>query len=119
MQIVTGIVVAYAVVVLVGAVVAFLRKVPRPPTLDQMTWILEVLLLVRGMIAVGQIVGGNKPVELETHIGYLISSVAILPVVLATVADDRDRWTSGVIAVAVLAIIVIEIRLQVTAATHA
>jgi hypothetical protein len=115
-QIVTAVLVAYAGLVLLGAVVAFIRKVPRPPTLDQMAWILEGALLIRAMLAVAALVNGDQPAQLSTHIGYVISSIVILPVALAAVADDRDRWTSAVIAVAVAAIIVIAIRLQVTAA---
>lgn len=97
----------------------FVRRLRRPPGLDKLVWGLEIALVLRAMIAVGEISTGDTPAHLTTHIGYLISSVAILPIALATVADDRDHWTSAVLAVTLLAVLVIVIRLQMTAGGHA
>jgi heme A synthase len=97
----------------------FVRRLRRPPGLDKLAWGLEIALVVRAMIAVAEIATGDKPPHLTTHIGYLISSVAILPIALAAVADERDHWTSAVLAVTVVAVLVVVIRLQMTAAGHA
>jgi hypothetical protein len=98
-QIVTAVIVAYAAIVLVGAVVAFLRKVPRPPTLDQLAWILEGALVVRATVDVAAMLHGDKPTEMSTHLGYLISSVVVLPVALA--ASPTSVTTDALHAVAV------------------
>jgi hypothetical protein len=101
------------------AVTLFARRLTRPPGLDKLTWALELLLIVRAMIGVGQLINGDEPEHLATYVGYLISSVAILPIALAAVADAKDHWTNAVLAVAIVAVVVVVIRLQMTATGHA
>jgi heme A synthase len=109
----------YAGVVAVVAVVLVIRRRPRPRWLDKGVLALEIALVGRAMVAVGEIASGDKPTHLSTHIGYLVASVAILPIAISTVADERDHRTSGVLAVAVVAVLVVVIRLQMTASGHA
>jgi cyanate permease len=110
---------AYAAMVGAVAVVLVVRRAVRPAWLDKGVLVLEIVLVVRAMIAVGEIVRGDQPTHLSTHVGYLIASVVIVPIATGAVADERDHWTSGVLAVAVIAVLVVVIRLQMTAAGHA
>jgi hypothetical protein len=86
----------------------------RPFFLDSMVYILEGALGIRAMLGVALMVSDRHDVPGVTHIAYLISSVAILPVILATLVDDRSRWSAAVIAVACLAILVIAVRINMT-----
>lgn len=91
----------------------------RPRWLDLAVRGLEAALVLRALVGVGQMLGGQQQVHSVTHIGYLISSVAILPLALESMEGDQSRWSAAVISVACLAVLVIAIRLQVTAGGHA
>ncbi|GAW48765.1 MULTISPECIES: hypothetical protein [unclassified Nocardioides] len=112
---ITVIVIGYAALVTVLALVVVLRRGDRPPWLDQMVWLLEVLLVVRGLAGLGTVFGDDPPDSLSTHVGYLVSSVCILPIAMKSVEGDRAVWSSGVVAVGALAVTVIAVRLQMTA----
>jgi hypothetical protein len=86
----------------------------RPFFLDSMVFILEGALAIRAMLGAASMLTGRHAVPGATHIAYLISSVAILPVVIATLIDDRSRWSAAVVAVTCLAILVIAVRIQMT-----
>ena len=74
---------------------------------------LEGALAIRAMIGVGQIVSGDEARSV-THIGYLVASVAVLPLVLNTLEGDRSKWSSAILGVAALVVLVVVLRLQVT-----
>ena len=74
---------------------------------------LEGVLAIRAMIGVGQLISGDEARSI-THIGYLVASVAVLPLVLSTLEGDRSKWSSAILAVACLVVSVVVIRLQVT-----
>ena len=48
------------------------------------------------MIGVAQIVSGDEAKSV-THIGYLVASVAVLPLVLNTLEGDRSKWSTAII----------------------
>jgi hypothetical protein len=112
---ITVIVIGYAVLVTVLALVVTLKRGERPAWLDQMVWLLEVLLVVRALAGIGTVTGDDPPDSMSTHVGYLVSSVCILPIAMRSIEGDRAVWSSGVIAVATLAATVIAVRLQMTA----
>jgi heme A synthase len=112
---ITIIVIGYAALVTLLALVVVLRRGDRPPWLDQMVWLLEVLLVVRGLAGLGTVFGDDPPDSMSTHVGYLISSVCILPIAMKSIEGDRAVWSSGVVAVGALAVTVIAVRLQMTA----
>jgi hypothetical protein len=105
---------AYAGLVTIIALVVALRRLRRPAWLDQMVWILEMLLVVRLVAGIGSMLGGQRPAEMAPHVGYLAASVCVLPIAMQAVAEERDTWASTVIAVAALAVAVIAVRLQMT-----
>jgi threonine/homoserine efflux transporter RhtA len=112
---ITWIVIGYAALVAVLALVVVLRRGERPGWLDQMTWMLEALLVVRGLAGLGTVLGDHPPASMSTHVGYLVASVCVLPIAMRSVEGDRAVWSSAVVAVAALAVAVIAVRLQMTA----
>jgi hypothetical protein len=112
---ISAIVIGYALLVTVLALVVTVRRVERPAWLDSMVWMLEVLLIVRALAGLGTVLGDDKPDSLATHVGYLVSSVCVLPIAMKSVEGDRALWSSAVVAVAALAVAVIAVRLQMTA----
>jgi hypothetical protein len=112
---VTWIVVGYAVLVAVLAVVVAVRRHERPSWLDQMVWMLELLLVVRALVGLGPLLGEDRPDSTSTYVGYLISSVCVLPIAMKSIEGDRAVWSSVVVAVAAVAIGVIAVRLEMTA----
>jgi hypothetical protein len=112
---ITLIVVGYAVLVVILALVVALRRRERPAWLDQMVWMLEALLVIRALAGLGAFSGDDKPDSTSTYVGYLVASVCVLPIAMQSVKDDRAVWSSGVVAVAALAIAVVAVRLEMTA----
>lgn len=101
---------------LVGLVAAgcALRRVDRPRFLDAMVLSLEGLAIVRAMLGVGAMASGSHAVPGVTHLAYLVTAVAVLPLLLSTLDEDRSHWSAAVIAVGCLAVLVVALRLQAT-----
>jgi cyanate permease len=108
------IVVGYAVVVAGAAVVGLVLQAPRPRWLDQMAWMLEALCVVLGLGAAGSLLQGHRPESMSTHVGYLAALVCIVPVAVGSIREERESWSSGVVAVAALATAVVAVRLMMT-----
>jgi hypothetical protein len=108
------IVIGYAVLVLLVAGYAALRWRERPPWLESMAWMLEFLLIVRALGGLGALAGDDRPESLSTYVGYLIASVCILPIAIASIREDPGPWSLGVLAVAVLGVGVVSWRLMAT-----
>ena len=115
---ITWIVVGYAVLVAVLALVVALRSGERPGWLDQMAWMLEALLVVRALAGLSAF-SGDGPDSTSTYVGYLIASVCVLPIAMKSVEGDRAVWSSAVVAVAAVAVGVIVVRLQMTGMSDA
>ena len=64
-------------------------------------------MAVRVVAGLGSMLGGQRPDEMSAHVGYLVAAVCVLPIAMQSVDDDRGPWSSGVIAVAALAVAVI------------
>jgi hypothetical protein len=109
----------YAGLVAVAALVLTLLRRSRPAWLDQGVWILELLMAVRVVAGIGSMLKGERPEAMSSHVGYLAAAVAVLPIAMQSVADDRGRWSCGVVAVAALAVAVVAVRLQMTWGTGA
>ena len=112
---ITFIVVGYAVLVAVLAILLAVRRRERPRWLDQMAWMLEVLLVVRALAGLGPLVGADRPASTSTYVGYLIASICVLPIAMRSIEGDRAVWSSAVVAVAAVAVGVIAVRLEMTA----
>lgn len=97
----------------VACAVLFVLDRARPRALDVAVYVLEAGLVLRAMIGVAQIFSGDEAKSV-THIGYLVTTVAILPLVLNMLEGDRTRWSSAIVGVAALVIVVVLLRLQAT-----
>jgi hypothetical protein len=109
----------YAGCVALLAAIGFALRRPRSPLLDKLVLALEGALVVRAMLGVGAMVSGAHPYPGVTHVAYLLTSVGLLPVMVATLADDRSHWSTAVVGVACLALVVIAIRIEMTWSGHA
>jgi hypothetical protein len=109
---------AYAVVALAGVgviwgiVTAIANK---PPGKAQLLYAagLEAVTLVQSIIAVAKIIGGFRPIELATTIGYLIGIVILIPIAWLWANVERNRFSGVVLAVAALAVLAMTLRLLV------
>jgi len=112
---ISWIVVGYAVLVALVATFAAIRWRARPPWLDSMAWMLELLAGLRAVAGLGVLASGERPDELGAYVGYLVVSVCVVPLALGQVgAEDRGAWSVGVVAVAALAVAVISVRMVQT-----
>lgn len=117
LDLISVIVIGYGVLVTLVSAYAAWRWRARPPWLSQLVWMLELLCVVRALGGLGLILAGTRPEEPGTHIGYLLSSIAILPLALRSLdrdGTDEGPWAVGVIAAAALAVTVIGLRLMMT-----
>ena len=111
---ITYIVVGYAALVSILALVVAFRRAERPQWLDQMAWMLELLLVVRALAGLSAF-SGDGPDSASTYVGYLLASVCVLPIAMKSIEGDRAVWSSAVVAVAAIAVGVVAVRLEMTA----
>jgi hypothetical protein len=73
---------------------------------------LEILVVVQVLIAVIMLIGGDRPAELGTFIGYLVVAVLLVPIGTLWALAERSRWGPAALAVACFALLVVVIRLD-------
>ena len=98
------------IAVIWGIVTAIANK---PPGKAQLLYAagVEVVTVVQSIIAAAQLVGGFRPVELATTIGYLIGIVILIPIAWLWANVERNRFSGIVLAVAALAVLAMTLRL--------
>ena len=74
--------------------------------------VLAVLVIVQVVIAMVALVGGERPDEMGTFVGYLVVAVVLLPLGTLWALAERSRWGTGVLAVACFALAVVILRLE-------
>jgi hypothetical protein len=79
-----------------------------------MLLVLQVSLLVQAVLDVVGLVRGHRPAEPATHLGYLVTSLVVLPAATGSSRNDDDRWAGVLVAVALLALTVIVVRMMTT-----
>jgi hypothetical protein len=114
LDMVSWIAIGYGVLLALLAVFAAWRWRARPPWLGSMVWMLEFLHGVRAIAGLGALIAGDRPSSMTTYVGYVVTSVALLPIALKSVEDDESVWSVGVIALAAVAVSVVGWRLMVT-----
>lgn len=72
----------------------------------------EVALLAQLVAVVVSLIGGDRPTELGTFLGYLIASVLLLPLAVFWMIAERSRWGAMVLGVGFLATAVMVVRMQ-------
>ena len=107
---------AYSVVALAGMAVIWgvvTAIANKPPGKAQLLYAagLEVVTVVQSIIAIAKIVGGFRPVELATTIGYLIGIMILIPIAWFWANVERNRFSGIVLAVAAFAVLAMTLRL--------
>ena len=70
-------------------------------------------------MAAVRVLGADRGgVDLPTFFGYLVASIAVLPVGAFWALGDRSRWGAGVLAVACLSVPVMVLRLDQLWSAH-
>ena len=107
---------AYVVVALSGGVTLWglvTALVGRPPGRAQLLFAAGVGLVTLAQTVLGLVglVGGFRPVELATTIGYLVGIVVLIPLAWFWANTERTRWSGVVMAVAGLSVLAMTLRL--------
>lgn len=92
-------------------VTALLKKAPGTLQVAAAA-VLEVALLAQLVVAVVQLIRGERPEEFATFLGYLVASIVVVPLAVLWAAVERDRWSSAVLGVAGLVLVILVVRLQ-------
>jgi hypothetical protein len=74
--------------------------------------LLELAMLVQAGIATARLIGGGRPAEYATFIGYLLSSVLIVPAAVALSWMERTRYGSVIAMAGALVAAVVTLRLR-------
>lgn len=104
--------VALLAVVLAGWAAVFAAR-DRAVVLRQL-WgaaVVEAGLLLQVLVAVVLTARGDGPADAVTFWGYLATALLLLPVAAAWAFAERTRWSSVVLLVAALTVVVMEWRL--------
>ncbi len=72
----------------------------------------EVALLTQAVLAVVRIDGGDRPEEFATFVGYLVTSVVVLPLAAVLSFMERTRWGSVIAGAGAAVVAVLTLRLQ-------
>jgi hypothetical protein len=73
--------------------------------------VVEAVLLLQVVAGVVATVRGDAPADAVTFWGYLLTALVVLPVAAAWAFAERTRWSSVVLLVAALTIVVMQWRL--------
>ena len=109
---------AYVVVLLAGAAVIWglvTAIANKPPGKAQLLYAagVEAVTIIQSIIAAAEIIGGFRPVELATTVGYLIGIVILIPIAWLWANAERSRFSGIVLAVAALGVLAMTLRLLV------
>jgi hypothetical protein len=73
--------------------------------------LVEIALLVQAAVAVVRIVAGTRPEQFATFLGYLVTSVLVLPLGLVLSFMERTRWGAVIAGGAAVVVAVLSLRL--------
>jgi hypothetical protein len=107
----TAIIVAALVVAGFSGLMALLGRPPGLPHLVGLI-VVETALLVQAVVAMGKMFTGERPVNMATFVGYLLTAVLLPPLGALLGWAERTRWGSVIIAVASFTVWIMVIRLQ-------
>ena len=93
-----------------GIVTALVNKAPGNAQIYA-AGLLELLVIVQSIAAAVQLVGGYRPLEFATTIGYLIGIVVLVPIAVFWALSERTRFSGVVMGVAALAVLAMTLRL--------
>ena len=111
-------VLAYVVIALAGVSVLWglvTTIANRPPGKAQLLFaaLVELATVVQSLIAGARLLGGFRPAELATTIGYLLGIVLLMPIAWFWANNERTRFSGMVLAVAAMGVLAMTLRLLV------
>ena len=107
-------VIVYALGIAGVCALAAITGRPRPRAVTAGLVILETSVLVQAVLDGVDVLRGRHGGDMATHVGYLLASVAIIPLTVATVRFDPGRWGSAALAVGCIVLAVVSLRLHQT-----
>lgn len=108
-------VIAYAVALAASCGYAAVRGRPRSTLVAPAAIVLQTALVLQAVVDLLAVARGYNGAELSTHIGYLVTSLVVLPVTVASIRLDAGRWASAAFAIGCLVVAIVSIRLHQTA----
>ena len=111
-------VLAYVVIALAGVSVLWglvTTIANRPPGKAQLLFaaLVELATVVQSLIAGVRLLGGFRPAEFATTIGYLLGIVLLMPIAWFWANNERTRFSGMVLAVAAMGVLAMTLRLLV------
>ena len=97
----------------IGAGVALSGR-PRPPAFALAVGTLEIALIGQALLDVLALADG-RAANVATNLGYLLTSLAVLPICAGSVRFDTGRWGTAALAVGCVLVVVVTLRLHQTA----
>ena len=73
--------------------------------------IVEAAALVQVLVAIVQVVRGERPDEPATFVGYALTSLLVPPAGAIWALSDKSRWGTGAAGVAALVLSVLTVRM--------
>jgi len=116
-QLLTGVTIYLSLVVLLGGLAVV--GIPCLAAVRTGAAVGELLLVGQGLIDVATLMNGHRPEEIATHLGYLVVSISLFPILLDRPARREDEarprgLDAAVTAVAAAVSIVVTVRLHAT-----
>ena len=102
----------YAVFIAAWCALRLLRRQPPTGLIPLAATLLVALQVLQAVVAAGKLAGGERVESSPTVSGYLIASVALLPIA-ATFAREGDRWDSAALIIGCAALAVVDWRLSI------
>ncbi|TDE88980.1 hypothetical protein EXU48_21980 [Occultella glacieicola] len=112
MSVVSWIIVGCCLVLAVWAVVLAVRNTS--VTFNQLIGaaVIEVALVAQMVVAGISLAGGHDLGDPVTFWGYLITALVMMPVAAVVAFTERSRWSSVVLAVAAVVLMVMQMRVN-------
>jgi hypothetical protein len=107
-------VIAYAFGLATCCAAAALSGRRRSPTVTAAIGILQVAVILQATLDVVAVASGDRPDSLSVHVAYLVASVLIIPIVVASMRLDPQRWGSASLAVGCVTLAIVCLRLDQT-----
>lgn len=86
----------------------------RSPSVNVGLVLLELAAMVQAALDGLQLIRGQHGPDVATNVGYLITSLIVLPFTCAAVRLDPGRWGSAALAVGCVLLAVVSLRLHQT-----
>jgi hypothetical protein len=74
--------------------------------------VVEAALIAQGVVAVVRIARGEHPAQFATFLGYLVTSLVMVPLVVVLSFMERTRWGSVIAGSGAVVVAVLVLRLQ-------